>query len=72
MSGHIAVHVYPGPEGWGTRADLPDLVEAAAFAPRHDVARKAHPIAAARLTLDDRPRDEGLSARDRCRRALGG
>jgi hypothetical protein len=33
-------------------AELPDLVEAALFAPRHKVAWKAHTIEAARATLD--------------------
>jgi hypothetical protein len=32
------------------RAELPDIVEVAAFAPRHKVAWKAHTDAAARLT----------------------
>jgi hypothetical protein len=36
-----------------TKADLEDLVEAAVFAPRHRVARKAHTGAAMRDTLDD-------------------
>jgi hypothetical protein len=35
------------------RAELPDLVEAAVFAPRHKVAWKAHTAEAARATLDD-------------------
>lgn len=35
------------------RADLPDLVEAAVFAPRHKVAWKAHTIEAAQATLDN-------------------
>jgi hypothetical protein len=35
------------------RAELPDLVEAAAFAPRHKVAWKAHTDEAARATLAD-------------------
>lgn len=35
------------------RAELPDLVEAAVFAPRHKVAWKAHTDEAARATLDD-------------------
>ncbi|MEV4513597.1 hypothetical protein AB0K00_32095 [Dactylosporangium sp. NPDC049525] len=35
------------------RAELPDLVEAAVFAPRHKVAWKAHTDDAARATLDE-------------------
>lgn len=37
---------------WPAGADLPDLVEAAMFAPRHRVAWKAHTPDAARSTLD--------------------
>jgi hypothetical protein len=35
------------------RAELPDLVEAAVFAPRHKVGWKAHTDEAAQATLDD-------------------
>jgi hypothetical protein len=37
---------------WPARADLPDLVEAAVFAPRHLVPAKAHTPDAARATLE--------------------
>jgi hypothetical protein len=37
---------------WPARADLPDLVEAASFAPRHLVPGKAHTPDAARTTLE--------------------
>ncbi|WP_326556575.1 hypothetical protein [Micromonospora sp. NBC_01796] len=37
---------------WPAKAELPDLVEAAEFAPRHLVTRKAHTPQAVRDTLD--------------------
>jgi hypothetical protein len=38
---------------WPAKAELSDLVEAAQFAPRHRVARKAHTPEAVRATLED-------------------
>ena len=48
----IAVGVSLPNRNWPASADLPDLVEAAAFAPRHLVLGKAHTPDAARTTLE--------------------
>lgn len=49
----IEVHASLLHRDWPSSAELSALVEAAAFAPRHRVAWKAHTPDAARATLDD-------------------
>jgi hypothetical protein len=49
----ITVGVSLPNRNWPAHADLPDLVEAAAFAPRHLVSGKAHTPDAARTTLKE-------------------